>query len=180
MKASELLKALDQLDQEQGMWLFTAGMFRTLFPADAPATLKSQLQRHAGSGLLFRVCRNLYANERARSMPVTRLEAVVPYLRPNELTYLSQESRLADLGLISQMPIDRLTLMTTGRSQLYTTRYGTLEFTHTSKSPEKILDETTLNAETGLLEASEALSLRDLRRAGRNLHMIADRGGLDE
>jgi hypothetical protein len=101
-------------------------------------------------------------------------------LRPNELTCLSQESRLADLGLISQMPIDRLTLMTTGRSHIYPTRYGTLEFTHTSKSPEKILDETTLNAETGLLEASEALSLRDLRRAGRNLHMLADQGGLEQ
>jgi len=180
MRAGELLKTLDQLDQEQSMWLFTTGMFRTLFPADAPATLKSQLKRLTRNGLLSQVSRGVYANERARSMPVARLEAVVPYLRPNELTYLSQESRLTDLGLISQMPIDRLTLMTTGRSYIYPTRYGTLEFTHTSKAPEMILGETTLNKETGLLEASEALALRDLRRAGRNLHMIADHGGLDQ
>jgi hypothetical protein len=178
MKANELLKMLDQLDQEQNMWLFTTGMFRTLFPADSPSTQKSQLKRLTQNGLLAQVCRGIYANERARCMPVARLEAVVPYLRPSELTYLSQESRLSDLGLISQMLIDRLTLVTTGRSHTYQTLYGTLEFTHTSKSPEKILDETTLNKETELLEASENLALRDLKRAGRNVHMISDRGGL--
>jgi hypothetical protein len=77
-------------------------------------------------------------------------------------------------GTIHVTWLDRLTLVTTGRSHTYQTLYGTLEFTHTSKSPEKILDETTLKKETGLLEASENLALRDLKRAGRNENMISD------
>ncbi len=40
------------------------------------------------------------------------------------------ESALSEYGVISQIPIDRLTIMTTGRKGHYKTPYGTIEFTH--------------------------------------------------
>jgi len=48
---------------------------------------------------------------------------------------------LSEYGVISQIPLDRLTVMTTGRKGIYKTIYGTIEFTHTKRSVENILDQ---------------------------------------
>ncbi len=171
MKTKELITCLDSLDSE-GIWLFTPAMLACAFPKEPQATLIHSLSRFVDLGLLTKVKKGLYANERARCAPVHRLEALVPYLRPGAINYLSQESRLADLGFISQMPLSHLTLMTTGRSQVFTTCYGSIEFTHTKRSPKDILSEVQLNAITGLLEASPRQALKDLNRANRNQGLV--------
>lgn len=172
MKSAELLRTLDQQDLENQMWLFNTAMFRVLFPNETDNSLKMSLRRHVQAGILRQVKKGLYANERAKSAPGDRLTALVPYLKPNDINYLSQETRLSQLGLISQMPLDYVTVMTTGNSQIYKTYYGTVEFTHTKQPIELILTHTTVDEETGLLIADRYLALRDLKNARRNLDLL--------
>lgn len=163
------------MDREFGIWLFTFSMFRAMFPNESESSRKAQLRSLSRRSYLLRVCRNLYANDYARSRPGAPLKALVPYLRPRSLNYLSRESRLSELGSISQIPIDYLTVMTTGRSAIYRTAYGMIEFSHTARPMSKILAGTSQEG-SGLLVACEDLAVADLRRARRNLHMISDAG----
>lgn len=172
MRVSDLLKTLDEQDRENGLWLFTTAMLRVLFPEDSDKALQVSLSRHVEAGLLASVRKGLYANERARSSFIDKLPALVPYLKPGAINYLSQESRLSQLGRISQMPLNHLTVMTTAASQVIETRYGTVEFTRTKQPLDFILDHVTADQDTGLLVADEFLALRDLRNARRNLHMV--------
>lgn len=55
-------------------------------------------------------------------------------MRFGEHNYVSLESALSEYGLIAQIPIDRLTIMTTGRSSTYKTSFGIIEYTHTKRS----------------------------------------------
>ena len=157
---------------KQGVWLFDTAMLAGLFPKESMRTLNNSIMRHCARGYLLRVRKGLFANPTARSGAMYKLEAVVGYLRPDDINYISQESRLSDLGVISQIPRSHLTLMTTGRSQTFDTTYGTIEFTHTSRSPTDILDNCMLNKATGLLEASPDLALSDLKRARRNMNLV--------
>jgi hypothetical protein len=172
MKSAELLKTLDQQDLENQMWLFNTAMFRVLFPNETDNSLKMSLRRHVQAGILRQVKKGLYANERARSAPGDRLTALVSYLKPNDINYFSQETRLSQLGLISQMPLDYVTVMTTGNSQVFKTCYGAVEFTHTKQPIALILTHTMVDEETGLLIADEYLALRDLKNARRNLDLL--------
>lgn len=172
MKSAELLKTLDQQDRENRLWLFNTAMFRVLFPDETDNSLKMSLRRHVQAGILRQVRKGLYANERARSAPGDHLTALVPYLKPNDINYLSQETRLSQLGLISQMPLDYVTLMTTGNSQVFKTCYGTVEFTHTKQPIALILSHTTVDEATGLLVADGYLAVRDLKHAKRNLDLL--------
>ncbi len=55
------------------------------------------------------------------------LNYIAPIIRPAERFYLSLETLLFEVCYISQMP-NRLTFMTTGRSQIFNTPYGILKF----------------------------------------------------
>ena len=171
MNTQELLAELDKFDSE-GVWLFTPEMFAALFPQETMKTLLASLNRHVKSGLLKKVKKGLYANDRAKCTPSRKLEALVPFLRPRAINYVSQESRLAELGVISQMPMNHLTLMTTGRSQTFKTAYGTIEFTHTSRRPKSILEDAVTDQAAGLLQATPERALKDLKRAGRNVNLV--------
>lgn len=165
MKASELLAVLDEQDRDSHVWLYTPAMLRVLFPDETDDSLKMSLRRHVKSGLLKKVKKGLYANERARCMPADKLTALVPYLKPNEINYVSKENRLSELGVISQMPLNHLAVMTSGTSQAFKTCYGVVQFTHTQRPIEFILDHTELDPEIGLLMADKYLALRDLNRS---------------
>ncbi len=66
------------------------------------------------------------------------IEYVAKSLRRGEYNYISLESALSKYGVISQIPIDRLTVMTTGRK-------GTLK-RHKVKSSLYILNVVTLTS----------------------------------
>ena len=172
MKASELLSVLDEQDRENKLWLFTPADLRVLFPRESDNSLKKSIQRHVRSGVLKLVKKGLYANPRARSVPAEKLAAVASYLKPDNLNYVSQESRLSELGRISQMPLDYVTMMTRGNSQTFKTCYGTIEFTKTRQPLDYILAHTNKDPSTGLLVADEELALRDLKHARRNLDLV--------
>ena len=174
MDTTELLRALDTLDRQHSIWLVTPMLLKRLFPQESDRALKASVKRHCSNGLLTFVCKGLYANERAACQPGARLEALVPYLRPGELNYISQESRLSELGVISQIPVSHLTVMTTGVSHWQSTAFGSIEFTHTSRAPERIVPHLIDTGDAALPVADLDLALMDLRRAGRNINLIDD------
>lgn len=79
---------------------------------------------------------------------------------------------LAEYGVISQIPLDRLSIMTTGREGVYKTAYGTIEFTHTKRSISDIIDNIRTIEKRPLRIATQGAALRDLKRVGRNLHLL--------
>jgi len=78
---------------------------------------------------------------------------------------------LSEYGVISQIPMDRLTVMTTGRAGELKTPYGIIEFTHT-KRPVAVLPDGILSSARPLRLASKATAWRDLKRVGRNVHLV--------
>ena len=81
------------------------------------------------------------------------------------------ESALGHYSIISQQTIAYVTVMTTGGKGRFDTPYGTVAFTHTSRSVDEILART---VDTGhpLRLAHPRLALEDLRRVGRNLDLV--------
>lgn len=170
MKTSDLLTLLDQMDQK-GAWLFTSQMLKLLLNESDRACLAT-INRASKSGILRQVHKGIYSNDRAKSKPPHAAETLSLYLKPGTLSYLSLESRLSELGIISQIP-SRLTFMTTGRSQTFHTAYGTLEFVHTKRSPEKIMPDISMDQQRGIYVASPERALKDLRHVRRNLDLIS-------
>jgi len=171
MNAATLNRVLEAQDR-QGRWLFAAGQLRRLV-GDSPKAFEAAVRRHCRRGFLERVAHGLYANPRAHSAPVNRLEAVARRLRPLDYCYVSLESRLTELGLISQIP-GVLTLMTSGRSQRYETAYGGIEFTHTARDIPSLIDsgQVSFDESRGIHVASPARARSDLKRVGRNLDLL--------
>lgn len=180
MRIQDLIKTLDRWDQ-RGFWAFTTPTLKMLFPESDRARTKA-LTAHQAAGLIERIARGLYINPRARNLPVDLLSALVAWLRPWDLSYLSLESALSEAGLISQIP-SRLTVMTTGRSQTFTTPYGTIEFTHTAQTPEQLRQgraagDLVWDSQRSLWLATPARARRDLAKARRNLDLVEPWGGI--
>jgi len=172
MDQATALTRLVQWD-EQGRYVYTLHDLGRLFPEDSQKTLKAGVARLVRAGLLQRVCRGVYLFPLARSRDSHTVERIAKALRRGEYNYLSNESALSEYGAISQVPVDRLTVMTTGRRGTYRTPYGTIEFTHTSRATPDIL--------TGIKEVGRPLRLatpqtawRDLKRVGRNTHLVRE------
>lgn len=174
-KLNDVLRAQDR----QGRWLFTAAQLRRL-TGDSVKAFEAAVQRHCRRGLLERVAHGLYANPHAHSAPANRLEAVARHLRPMDYCYVSLESRLSELGEISQIP-GVLTVMTSGRSQHYQTAYGTIEFTHTERDIPSLIasGQVYLDEERGIHVATAERARGDLKRVGRNIDLLppAEDGG---
>ncbi len=79
---------------------------------------------------------------------------------------------LSEYGVISQIPLSRLTVVTTGASGIHDTPYGTIEFTHTKRSIPEILDRTIFVKNRPLRIAKKQAAVTDLLRVGRNTDMI--------
>ena len=93
-------------------------------------------------------------------------------LRPRQLVWESLESALSRWGVISQIPVDRVTFMTTGREGLAVTPYGTIEFTHCALDWSRILPNL-VPRDGGMTPlASKRWAYRDLKATGRNLDLV--------
>lgn len=168
LTASQVLRELDQ----RGKYVFTKHDMAKLFSHDKPKALDEGLNRLVKAGILKRPCRGIYVNEHAKSFDSYTIEHIAKALRRNEYNYVSLESMLSEYGLISQIPLDRLTVMTTGREGTYKTSYGVIEFTHTKRPLKNILDHIQTTKGRPLRIATQKTALRDLKRVGRNLHLL--------
>lgn len=151
--------------------VFTTEDLSNLFFEDKPRTFQGTLKRLLSAGLLLRVTHGIYVYKHHTQTHERILALVAVALRRYQFSYVSLESALSLHDRISQMPIDRITVMTTGRSGEVSTPYGVIEFTHTAQSPAAFLDDL-IETNSVLPLANEARALRDLRRVGRNTHMI--------
>ena len=157
---------------KKNKYVFTKHELAKLFPNDHPKTFTEGLHRLVKEGLIQRVCHGVYLNKEAVGMDRYVLERVAKTLRVGEYSYVSLESILSEYGVISQIPMDRLTVMTTGRKGTYKTPYGTIEFTHTKRSIIDILNNTDYSNNRPLRIAKKQAAWRDLKRVGRNTMMV--------
>jgi predicted transcriptional regulator of viral defense system len=134
--------------------------------------MEKSLQRMVSDGLLQRVAKGLYLNPAATSKNRWIAEEIAKALRPGNLSYVSLESILSEYGTISQIPINRMTVMTTGKSGVVDTPYGTIEFTHTKRHSAEIIKRTMHAKGRPLRIATKQAAIRDLLRVGRNANMI--------
>ncbi len=169
MNRLELDNFLEFLDRN-GHWCFS---FQTalVYFQEPVNTLRHSLARHARAGTISRVAKGIYANGRANSKPIYNLESTVQFLRSGVLSYLSLETRLSELGMISQVPAI-LTFITEGRSQTFKTSFGTIEFTHTDRQL-SIQDRSILfDVSRNIHIASPIQAVEDLKRCNRNLRLL--------
>lgn len=154
-----------------GRVVFTLGDLAKLFPDDSRKTLKEAVRRLVRDGLLERACRGVYVFALAPDGISDMIERIAVTLRRGEYNYVSLESALSEYGAISQAPVDRLTVMTTGRKGTYQTPWGVIEFTHTKRSVPDILAGIH-DVGRPLRVATPEAAWRDLKRVGRNTHLV--------
>lgn len=171
MNQQQLLHILNELDKNK-IYVFSVAELNRWLPNEKTITLKKSLSRHCLSGLLHRPCRGIYMNLNAKCRDSYPLDHIAKSLRSGEYTYVSLESLLSEAGVISQIPIDTLTLMTTGRKQIYRTTFGTIEFVHTHRSIANILTNTIKVPSRPLRIATATTAYRDLQKARRNTHLV--------
>ncbi len=179
MKRMELIHRLDRMER-LGVVVLSKRDIEKLFPDEDEKTLEKSLQRMVKDGLLAKAARGIYVNAAAASRTPGRIiEEVAKALRPGKLCYVSLESMLSEYGVISQIPVSHLTVMTTGASGMHDTPYGVIEFTHTKRSRPDVLNRSVFVKERPLRIAKKYAAVQDLLRIGRNTDMI-DPDELDE
>ncbi|MDY0309836.1 MAG: DUF6088 family protein [Castellaniella sp.] len=170
MNQHQALRVLRALD-DTGRYVFRRQHLRACFHEESEKTFAASLARLVETGILIRAARGVYVHDAAKSRDSYTIERVAIALRPADLNYISLESALSEYGVISQIPMDRITLMTTGREGEIRTPYGTIEFVHTKRDPAD-LRQATISTDRPLRMARAETALRDLRRVGRNLHLV--------
>ncbi len=173
-------KALErlQLFDKQDFYVYTKRDLRRLFFDDSDSGFKQGVARLVKKGLIEQPTKGVYLYALSKNKGNRTIEQIAGALRKGEYNYVSLESALSEYGVISQIPIDRITVMTTGRRGTFKTSYGVIEFTHTKRTPLDIIKHT-FKTDHLLLMATQEAAYRDLKRVGRNIEMM-DRAALNE
>lgn len=154
-------------------YLFMRSDLVGAFPGYGGLTLL--LFRAERLGLLKRVCRGVYLYPRVAYPRGVVLFHVAARLRAGDFNYISLETALSEAGVISQIPISTVTLMSSGRTQtIRCGEFGRLEFIHTARRPEQLVDQLTYDPVCRLWRASVSLALRDMRATRRSLELISE------
>jgi predicted transcriptional regulator of viral defense system len=131
------------------------------------------LSRATKSGLLRRICRGIYHYPLPDYPRSNLLFHAAARLRASEFNYLSLETVLSEEGVISQLPMNWITLMSSGRSHVVNCGdHGNIEFVHTAQRPEEIAGELSYDVEKHLWRASVRQSLRDMKATRRSLDLV--------
>ena len=158
-------------DEER--YLFTLSDLAALLPGHSRSALKTLVSRVAAKGVLERVCRGLYLYPGVPYPADLLLYHAAARLRAGSFCYLGLESVLSDAGVISQIPLRWITLMTSGRSgKISCGRFGTIEFIHTAKSPERLAGDLHYDSRCRLWRASVPRALADMRSARRDMELV--------
>ncbi|MFK5927451.1 MAG: hypothetical protein QM483_12535 [Desulfuromusa sp.] len=168
----QLAKTLSDLaDCEH--YLFSLRDLDAIFPDMNVTALKALIGRAEKNGLLKRVCRGLYLYPKVSYPAGLILYHAAARLRADEFNYLSLESVLSDAGVISQVSMGWITLMSSGRS--YTVDcgiFGHIEFIHTKKNLDNVAPQLNYDPDCRLWRASVAQALRDMALTRRNTDLV--------
>ncbi|MAM58830.1 MAG: hypothetical protein CMN25_16045 [Salinicola sp.] len=170
MKSGTARDRLDQWDRK-GRSVYTLTDLAKIFPEDSPKTLQEGIRRLRRLNVLEGVQKGIYIYASSRRTKADRLEEIAKAMRRGEYSYVSLESALSAYGVISQIPVERLTIMTTGRKGTYRTPYGTIEFTHTKRAVHELLLRMR-DIGRPLKIATPEAAWADLKRVGRNTHLV--------
>ncbi len=174
LSLKNLLAFLDDIDLK-GKWIIPSRAFRVVYD-EKDNTLYKKLNFFVEAGVLLYLAQGFYANKRARSKTAFFLEEMARYFRPNDIFYESLESRASELSLISQIP-NRLTLVTNGRSYIYNTPLGIIEFTHKKldyKKFQELINKNLIlyNGTKKIYCAEKDLVVKDLIQTNRAVDLI--------
>jgi len=124
------------------------------------------------SGIIRRVATGIYESILTPPEPSTAIYKIAKKIRAGVLNYISLESQLSHTGDISQILMDRLTIMTKGRNGTFSTPYGIIEFTHTKKPLQKIAPNLYLDENINMYRANRLQAMTDLKNCNRNIQML--------
>ena len=170
MNIASALKTLNELDID-GRYVYTTKDLAKIFSDDSRYAFRAGLKRLVKNGILQRAARGIYVYSYSRNINAETVELIARSLRRGHYNYVSLESALSSYGMISQVPVDRLTVMTTGREGEFNTPFGVIEFTHTSRSISEIIGNV-VQVGRPLRMATRTAAYRDLKRVGRNVHLV--------
>lgn len=171
IKQRQLVTTLNSLSGGKE-YLFKLNDLATLFSDMGYNALRALVFRAEKNGYLVRLCKGLYALSPNNSDGLL-LYRIASHLRPDRFNYLSLESVLSETGIISQIPMGRVTLMSSGRTYLYDSVAGSVEFIHTSKTPGQLGSHLSWDSRYGLWRADTPLALSDMKRTGRSPDLIS-------
>jgi hypothetical protein len=145
--------------------LFTPHDLRAVLPDLSDTAFKTLLSRAVKECHLTRLCRGLYLYH-----PVARNDGLLLFhaaarLRADGLNYISLETVLSDAGVISQVPINRISVISCGQ-------WGTIEFVKTRQTPHNLIGHIHYDVRCKLWRASVRQALRDMRATHRNMDLI--------
>ncbi len=168
----ELARLLERLASEEH-YLFSLDDLRSALPAASPGAFKALLSRAEKSGLLQRVCRGIYLYPRVAWPAGLLLFHAAAKLRADAFNYLSLETVLSDAGVISQVPLHWITLMSSGRSHVVNCGdFGHIEFIHTKRRATDVAGQLHYDRDCHLWRASVALALQDMKLTRRSMDLI--------
>jgi len=168
----QLTRILDDLADEEHH-LFTLSDLQGALPDSNPGAFRALVARAEKAGLLRRICHGLYLYPRVHDNNGLILYHAAARLRANELNYISLESALSDAGVISQIPMNWITLMSSGRSQIIECGdFGTIEFIHTKKRAADLSEQLSYDPRCHLWRANIALAIKDMKATRRSLDLI--------
>lgn len=154
-------------------YIFSVGSFNALFPTLNYFALLVLLGRAVKKGLLIRMCKGYYLYPKAKYQRGCELYHLAALLRKNSFCYLSLESILSEVGVISQIPMSTITLMTNGRrGKINCGQFGSIEFIHSKKDINTLADQLTYDERYRLWKASPKLAYQDMVSTKRPLDLI--------
>jgi predicted transcriptional regulator of viral defense system len=131
------------------------------------------LSRAAKAGVLQRVCRGIYLYPKTDYPAGQLLFHAAARLRADDFNYISLETALSDAGVISQVPMNWITLLSSGRSHVVDCGdFGHIEFVHTAQRPEDLSGELSYDAGCHLWRASVRQALRDMKTTRRSMELV--------
>jgi hypothetical protein len=168
-KLTEILENIT----DSGHYIFTPQDFCQILPDLTGTRLTIFLGRMVKAGFLEHVCRGIYLYPKAPYPKGCELYHTAARLRCDTFCYLSLESVLSEHGIISQIPLGWITLMTSGRAGIFDCgKWGSIEFIHTKKDPAALCEKLHFDARYKLWCASVPLALQDMKAAKRQTDLI--------
>ncbi len=153
--------------------IFSLSDLHGAMPQHNRNAFKVLVNRAEKQGLLERVCRGLYIVPDKRSEDGLLLYHAASRLRADQFNYISLESVLCDAGVISQVPLNWITVMTSGRSHIIRCqRWGSIEFIHTRKKADDVAGQLTYDSRCHMWRASVALALKDMKATKRSMDLV--------
>jgi hypothetical protein len=154
-------------------FLFSMTDMRALFPGHSAGAYKGIIHRAVRKGYLIRICHSLYTFKDKVPRDGLTLFHIARHLRSQEFNYLSLETVLSEAGVISQIPLSRIFVMSSGRSSIVDCgKYGSIEFVHTVRTPLDVMDQIFYDKQYKMWRAMVPLALQDMKRTKRNMDLI--------